>query len=206
MRPLIVLGTANRKKAAELVELMPPQFELLTLADIENPLEIDESGGTFAENAALKATRQAAHLHEWVLGDDSGLTVDALDGAPGLFSARFAGPNCTDADNRRKLLEQLAHVERERRTACFVCHLALADPDGKLVAESSGRCRGRIRALEAGSGGFGYDPLFEVVEYHRTFGELGPAAKSCLTHRARAVQAIVPLFVELVISHEVARG
>ncbi|MEX0979418.1 MAG: non-canonical purine NTP pyrophosphatase, partial [Pirellulales bacterium] len=115
-RPLVVLGTGNRKKAAELVELLPGvPFEVRTLADFDDPLAIDEVGSTFAENAVLKATRQAAHLHQWVLGDDSGLVVDALDGGPGIFSARFAGPHATDADNRRKLLEQLADVEPQRR-------------------------------------------------------------------------------------------
>ncbi|MEX0977629.1 MAG: non-canonical purine NTP pyrophosphatase, partial [Pirellulales bacterium] len=123
---------------------------------------------------------------------------DALDGGPGIFSARFAGPQATDADNRRKLLEQLADVEPRRRTAHFVCHLALADPSGTLVAESSSRCHGRIRREESGSGGFGYDPLFEVIEYHRTFGQLGPAAKSCFSHRARAVYLLLPRMIELV--------
>jgi XTP/dITP diphosphohydrolase len=195
----LVLGTGNRKKAAELVELLPGvPFEVRTLADFADPLSIDEAGSTFAANAVLKATRQAAHLQQWVLGDDSGLMVDALDGGPGIFSARYARLNATDADNRRKLLEELADVEPDRRTAQFVCHLALADPSGKLAAESTGRCHGRIRREEAGSGGFGYDPLFEIVEYHRTFGQLGPAAKSCLSHRARAVYALVPQLIELV--------
>jgi XTP/dITP diphosphohydrolase len=203
----LVLGTGNRKKAAELIEVVPgAPFEVRTLADFDHPLLIDEVGSTFAANAVLKATRQAAHLQHWVLGDDSGLVVDALDGGPGIFSARFAGPHATDADNRRKLLEQLAKVAPHRRTAHFVCHLALADPSGTLVAESSGRCHGRIRCEESGSGGFGYDPLFEVIEYHRTFGQLGPAAKSCLSHRARAVYSLLPRLIELVARGGYARG
>ncbi len=129
----LVFGTGNRKKAAELMNLLAGlPVELQTLADFSDPLAIDEAGDSFAENAALKATLQAAHLHAWVLGDDSGLVVDALDGAPGIYSARYAGPTANDEDNRNRLLEQLAGVELPRRTAHFECHLALADPTGTL--------------------------------------------------------------------------
>ena len=108
-RPTLVFGTGNRKKAGELVDLLAPWgIELKTLADFEAPLEVDESGQTFAENARLKATQQAKHLKQWVLADDSGLAVDALGGAPGVYSARYAGPSATDADNCRKLLAELA--------------------------------------------------------------------------------------------------
>lgn len=189
----IVFGTANRKKAAELVELLAPRgWQLKTLADFDNPLSIDETGTSFAENAALKATRQAVHLRQWVLGDDSGLCVDTLQGGPGIYSARYAGPDATDADNRLKLLETLATVPAERRGAHFVCHLVLADPTGAVRAEAVGRCQGRILQAESGSGGFGYDPLFEIVEYHRTFGQLSPAVKSVLSHRARAMSLLLP--------------
>ena len=188
----LVLGTANRKKAAELAELLEPLgIRIETLADFSGALAIDESGNSFAENATLKATRQAAHLTRWVLGDDSGLVVDALGGRPGIHSARFAGPEATDADNRRRLLEELSSVELERRTAHFVCHLVLADPTGTVRAETTGLCHGRIRHQESGTGGFGYDPLFEIIEYHRTFGELSSIAKACLSHRARAIQALI---------------
>jgi XTP/dITP diphosphohydrolase len=196
--PSLVLGTGNRKKGIELAELLAPLgIRVDTLADFADALTIDESGGTFAENATLKATRQAAHLKRWVLGDDSGLEVDALDGRPGIYSARFAGPGATDADNNRRLLEELGDLEPERRGAQFVCHLVLADPTGSVRAESVGRCRGRIRHEPSGSGGFGYDPLFEIIEYHRTFGDLSAATKACLSHRARAVQSLIPQLVEL---------
>lgn len=189
----LVFGTGNRKKAAELLALVAPLgFELKTLADVAQPLDVNETGQSFAENAALKACRQAAHLGAWVVGDDSGLVVDALDGRPGIYSARFAGPQATDADNRCKLLDELTHVAPVRRTAHFVCHLVLADPSGTIRAQAEGRCQGRILLGEAGSGGFGYDPLFEVVEYHRTFGELSPAVKSVLSHRARAMEQLIP--------------
>ena len=189
----IVFGTANRKKAAELIELLAPLgWKLLTLADFDAPLAVDETGETFADNARLKATLQARHLKHWVLADDSGLAVDALQGAPGVHSARYAGPEATDAENRQKLLAALAGVSDERRGAHFVCHLTLADPAGAVRAEATGRCQGRIRHGESGTGGFGYDPLFEIVEYHRTFGELSPAVKGVLSHRARAIAALLP--------------
>ena len=200
---LLVCGTGNRKKGAELAELLAPWgFTLKTLADYPQAIEVDESGTTFAENAALKSSQQAAHLRAWVLADDSGLVVDALDGAPGVYSARFAGPGATDELNRRKLLEELAGVDLSRRTARFVCYVALADPTGRVRAEASGACHGRIILDERGGHGFGYDPLFEVVEYHRTFGELGPAVKTVLSHRARAVEALLPMLVALAFAGE----
>jgi XTP/dITP diphosphohydrolase len=196
---MLVFGTGNRKKAAELADLLGRlPLELRTLADFKDPLTVDEVGQSFAENAALKATLQAVHLRSWVLGDDSGLVVDALNGTPGIYSARFAGATANDEDNRRRLLDELAGVELPRRTAHFECHLALADPTGTLRATSAGRCNGRIRFEPSGSGGFGYDPLFEVIEYHRTFGELGSAVKSCLSHRARAMHALAPQIEALV--------
>lgn len=200
---LLVCGTGNRKKGAELAELLAPWgFTLQTLADYPQAIEVDESGTSFAENAALKATQQAAHLHAWVLADDSGLVVDALDGKPGVYSARYAGPGATDELNRRKLLEELAGVELSRRTARFVCHVALSDPTGRVRAEASGACHGRIILDERGGHGFGYDPLFEVIEYHRTFGELGPAVKTVLSHRARAIGALLPALVSLAAAGE----
>jgi XTP/dITP diphosphohydrolase len=203
----LVFGTGNRKKAAELAVLAAPLgLTLQTLADFAAPLEIDETGASFAENAALKASRQAPHLGRWVLGDDSGLAVDALDGAPGVFSARYAGPTATDADNRRKLLAALTGVPTAKRTAHFVCHLALADPSGTIRATSTARCQGRIRETEIGTGGFGYDPLFEIVEYHRTFGELSPEVKAVLSHRARAMLAILPAIQALLASGEWTAG
>jgi XTP/dITP diphosphohydrolase len=192
-RPLLVLGTANRKKGLELADLVAPLgIDVRTLADFPNALAVEETGDTFAANAELKATQQARHLREWVLADDSGLAVDALQGAPGVYSARFAGPQATDEDNNRLLLERLAGVPLERRTAHYVCHVMLADPHGEIRAQAEEYCHGRILESEHGSAGFGYDPYFEIVEYHRTFGELGLAVKACLSHRARAMRQILP--------------
>jgi XTP/dITP diphosphohydrolase len=194
----LVLGTHNRKKRGELAELLVPfGFELRTLDEFPNAIEVEETGATFAENAALKATQQARNLNAWVLGEDSGLVVDALGGEPGVLSARFSGPEATDESNNRLLLARLAGVPLEKRVAHYVCHATLSDPAGQVQAESTGYCHGRIRFQGSGHGGFGYDPLFEIVEYHRTFGELGPAVKAALSHRARAVRALVPRMLEL---------
>ena len=201
--PTLILGTANRKKGHELASLFDGLgLEILTLADVSSPLTIVESGATFAENARLKATQQAAHLGRWVLADDSGLAVDALGGSPGVHSARYAGETASDEDNRRRLLAELAGVPAKRRSAHFVCWLTLADPSGRIRAESEGRCNGWIVAEERGNGGFGYDPLFEVREYHRTFGELGGVDKSALSHRARAVGRILPDLRKLISTSE----
>jgi len=195
---LLVLGTHNRKKGQELAGLLAPfGFTLKTLADFSSPLEVEETGETFAENAALKATRQARHLNAWVLGEDSGLCVDALGGRPGVYSARFAGPDATDERNNDRLLQELAAVPDAKRTAHYVCHATLSDPQGNVRADCESTCRGSIRRSPSGTGGFGYDPLFEIVEYHRTFAELGNAVKAVLSHRARAMRQMIPQLVEL---------
>ena len=130
--------------------LAPAAVETRTLADFPNAVHIVEDGDTFAANAALKAVGQARHLGRWVVADDSGLAVDWLHGAPGVFSARYAGPGATDEDNNRRLLDELAPVPPEQRSARFVCHVALADPTGTVRAESEASCRGRIRLRAAG--------------------------------------------------------
>jgi XTP/dITP diphosphohydrolase len=198
---LLVLGTNNPKKREELRELLEPLgLELRILADFPNAIEVEESGDTFAANAGLKATVQAQHLGQWVLGEDSGLVVDALGGRPGVLSARYSGPGATDESNNGRLLEELAGTPLKNRAAHYVCHALISDPQGQARAESRGECHGRIRHEPAGSGGFGYDPLFEIVEYHRTFGELSPAVKSVLSHRARALRQLVPQIQLLIAS------
>ena len=195
----LVLGTHNRKKAHELVELLAPVgLKIRTLADFPEALEVEETGDSFAANAALKAVTQARHLGAWVLGEDSGIVVDALAGAPGIYSARFAGPRATDEQNNRRLLAELGDTPLERRTAHYECHLALSDPAGTVRAQCAGCCHGRIRFEPAGNAGFGYDPLFEVIEYHRTFGELGDRVKPVLSHRARAVEQLIGRLMALV--------
>ena len=190
----LILATRNRKKLQELQDLLDlPELELVTLEAFPEALEVEEAGDSFAANARLKATLQARQLGEWTLGEDSGLSVDALGGAPGVYSARFAGADATDEANNRLLLERLAGVPLPDRTAFYTCHAVVADPTGTVRAEAVGTCRGRIRTQPAGRGGFGYDPLFEIVEYHRTFGELAPAVKRAISHRARAIRQLKPL-------------
>ncbi len=195
----LLIGTTNLGKGRELAELLQPYgFRIRTLQDVDDSIDVVEDGDTFAANAQKKACELALHLNCWVLADDSGLEVNALSGAPGIYSARFAGENASDEQNNEKLLCDLSEISWEKRGANYYCHVAVADPTGVIRAESSGICRGRIRTEPSGSNGFGYDPLFEVLEYHQTFGQLGPKVKSSLSHRARAMRAIVPQLAKLV--------
>jgi XTP/dITP diphosphohydrolase len=194
----LVIGSTNRKKGQELADMLAPWgFRVVTLADVPGAIDVVEDGDSFAANAVLKAAGQARHLGRWVLADDSGLEVDALNGAPGVYSARYAGQGATDEENNRRLVDELGDLPLERRTARYVCHVAVADPTGAIRAESHETCRGRIRFRQAGTNGFGYDPLFEIVEYHRTFGQLGPHVKQALSHRSRALRAILPQLTTL---------
>ena len=198
-RHRLIIGTTNLKKGRELQELLAPfGFDVQTLQETGVPiLDVIEDGETFAANARKKAAEQARHLQSWVLADDSGLAVDALGGRPGVYSARYAGDDATDESNNAKLLCELGDLPLERRSAHYVCHVALADPTGEIRAESADVCRGRILFEPAGSNGFGYDPLFEVVEYHQTFGQLGPHVKAALSHRGRALRRVVPKLLAL---------
>lgn len=195
----LVLGTRNQGKVVELRELLAAlPLAIRSLTDFPGSIAVEETGDSFAANAELKAAEQAKHLNAWVLGEDSGIVVDALNGAPGIFSARYAGPDATDEQNNARLLTELGNTPPERRTAHYVCQLALSDPRGVIRASCGASCYGRIHVEPAGFNGFGYDPLFEIVEYHRTFGQLGPSVKSSLSHRARAVEKLIPLLRELV--------
>jgi XTP/dITP diphosphohydrolase len=200
-KPILVLGTYNRKKGLELADLVAPLgIEVRTLAELPDITEAAETGDTFAANAAIKATQYARQVGQWVLADDSGLCVDALGGRPGVYSARYAGPTAGDEDNNNRLLAELAAVPIECRTAHYVCHATLADPRGQVRAEAEEYCHGRILTERHGDGGFGYDPLFEIIEYHRTFGELAAEVKACLSHRARAMRKLLPEFKRLIQS------
>ncbi len=188
----IILGTSNAKKCVELRLLLAPLgLELLSLADIDGPLDVDETGHTFIENAKLKAAEQARHLSQWTIGEDSGLCVPFLDGAPGIYSARYSAPDATDQRNNEKLLRELAPAKGDQRRAFYISTIALSDPSGQVHIEAEGKCWGRIIEEYRGSGGFGYDPLFELPEYHLTFAELGPTVKSVLSHRARALEKFI---------------
>jgi XTP/dITP diphosphohydrolase len=189
---LIVLGTANRKKGQELCDLFRPLgVDIRTLADYPAIRPVEENGTSFAANATLKASGYARQIAQWVLADDSGLIVDALGDQPGVLSARYAGPRAADQDNNRLLLDNLRNRPLQQRSARFVCCMTLADPEGAIRAECEGLCRGRIVFEPRGRGGFGYDPLFEIPEYHRTFAELGVHVKAYLSHRARTAEKMM---------------
>lgn len=184
----LVLGTHNAKKLAEMRELLSAfSLRVESLSELPDAIEVAETGTTFVENARLKAVEQAQHLGRWVLAEDSGLSVVALNGAPGVYSARYAGEASDDAANNAKLLAELDGVDDARRGAFYTCQLCLSDPRGQVRFEASGTCHGRIAHELRGGHGFGYDPLFVIPEYHRTFGELGPLTKRALSHRARAM-------------------
>lgn len=194
----LVLGTNNVKKRRELMVLLEPfDIEIKTLSDFPNSIEVEETGSTFAENAQLKATEQAVNLGQWVMGEDSGLSVQALDGAPGIYSARYSGAEATDQTNNAKLLEELRDVPPEKRTAWYTCHMCLSDPQGNVHISCEGYCYGRIIAEEKGGAGFGYDPMFEIPELSQTFGELGDTIKSVISHRARAMRMFLPKLLRL---------
>ncbi|MEQ1906507.1 MAG: RdgB/HAM1 family non-canonical purine NTP pyrophosphatase [Pirellulaceae bacterium] len=194
----IVLGSRNKKKARELDDLFgPSDIQLRPLADFPEAVEVEETGSTFQANAILKASVQARHLGRWVLGEDSGLSVSALNGEPGVWSARYAGEPSSDTRNNEKILTRLHGVPLDKRTAWYTCHMALSDPSGKIWIDCAGHCYGRILAEYLGDQGFGYDPLFEVVEYHQTFGQLGLAVKSLISHRARAARIFLREFNRL---------
>ncbi len=193
MPVLLILGTRNRKKRQEIVQILEsPNLTFGDLSEWPEAPEIEEDGSTFQENASKKATVLAKALGHWVLGEDSGLVVPALNGAPGIYSARFAGKQGDDEANNDKLLKELDSFPVEKRGAYYVCTAALSDPQGKVHAVVEGRCHGRILRERHGAGGFGYDPLFLIPEYHKTFGELSAVVKDALSHRARALEKLKP--------------
>jgi len=192
--PRLVLGTRNRKKWDELADLLSElPLEVVDLSAYRSAPEVEETGTTFEENARLKAAGVAKVIGEWVLAEDSGLVVPALKGRPGIYSARYAGTHGDDAANNRKLLAELAPLPDDRREAYYVCVAALADPRGEVRAVAEGQCHGVIAKEPRGEGGFGYDPLFLVPEYHKSFGELSLRVKQALSHRARAIPQLRPV-------------
>jgi XTP/dITP diphosphohydrolase len=185
----VLVSTRNAHKLVEIRQILGPSFELLDLSSVPALGEVEETGTTFNENAALKALAASAHFGGWVLADDSGLEVDALSGAPGVRSARFSGEGATDVTNRALLLEKLAGVPSNQRSARFRCVIALAR-GGEVLAHFSGAVEGAIIQSEKGEGGFGYDPLFVPEGFGETFAELGAETKNRLSHRGRALAGL----------------
>ncbi len=192
----ILLATRNQKKKLELQELLDnPGMRILTLEDIEHIPEIIEDGCTFEENAVKKARETAALSGYTCLADDSGLVVDALEGKPGIYSARFAGPEASDHENNEKLLDLMKDIEVGKRTARFICVIAISTPGGE-VESVYGTCEGRIALAPRGEGGFGYDPLFIPEGYEESFGELPASIKNTISHRAQALKKCQPILAK----------
>ena len=183
----LVLATRNRHKTHEFAAMLGGEFTIRDVSERTDLPEVEESGRTFEENAALKAITISRYVPDLVVADDSGLEVEALGGAPGVYSARYAGNGATDADNVAKLLAELtAHGIDDEATAQFRCVVAVAR-DGGVLRSFNGIVRGVIARRAAGSHGFGYDPIFKPENSHHTFAELGADAKNAISHRARAV-------------------
>lgn len=192
---MLVLATENRHKGEEIRSILLNgglRIEIKTLADFPNVKLPPETGTTYRENAIQKALTVAKGTGHWALGDDSGLEVDALNGAPGLYSARFAGEGATYADNRKKLLGLLGTLPDEKRGAQFVCTIALASPEGRIEIVESG-VKGRIAQSESGEEGFGYDPIFFLPAFRKTFSDLSPSDKNKMSHRGQAVRAALEI-------------
>lgn len=183
----LVIATRNNKKKEELLSLLGDLVKVITLDEIPGVPEVKEDGLSFAENAQKKAEQVAIATGEYVLADDSGLEVDALQGQPGIYSARFAGEAANDNQNNRKLLELMKEVPWEKRTARFRCVIAVANANNWLEMVE-GVCEGRIGFEPRGEGGFGYDPLFIPEGYDQTFAELSAEVKNAISHRGRALK------------------
>ena len=193
----IIVATGNPHKVEEIREILAVHgFRVLSLTDVgaEGIPEPEEDGDTFAHNARIKATQYARAINRMVLADDSGLSVDALGGAPGIFSARWSGLGVTreerDNANNKKLLEELASTPADRRTARFVCAMCLSAADGSVIAETVGEFHGSIGTNTQGVNGFGYDPLFVVDANGQTSAELTSQQKNDRSHRGAATRAM----------------
>ena len=184
----LVVATKNKKKLEEIKEILKGRnLKILSLADYPHAPRIMENGKTFRDNALKKAIKIAKFTQRLTLGEDSGLCVDLLKGKPGVYSSRFAGKDKSDRQNNLKLIKLLGSLPPNKRKAHYFCAVALADKRG-LVGVTQGKCSGFIGFSEKGKFGFGYDPLFVIPQYKKTFAQLGPAIKHKMSHRFRALE------------------
>jgi XTP/dITP diphosphohydrolase len=190
MTKLLVVATGNPGKLREMQAYLSDLDWELTLKPEE--LEIEETGDTFSANACLKASEVAKATGKWAIADDSGLAVDALGGAPGVYSARYGK---TDSERIARLLNELGNTPN--RQAQFACAIAIARPDGAIALTSEGICRGEILDTPRGTGGFGYDPVFYVPEKQLTFAEMPPDVKRSISHRGKAFAALIPQLAKI---------
>ncbi|HOW88597.1 MAG TPA: RdgB/HAM1 family non-canonical purine NTP pyrophosphatase [Candidatus Omnitrophota bacterium] len=192
----LLLATTNLKKLGELQDLLKGlPFRCFSLQDVPEAVDVEETGATFEENAKLKATGYAFQTGMLTLGEDSGICCDALNGAPGILSARFAGPEKNDEANNQKLLDLMKDVPAEKRTAHYESAIAIAEPD-RLIGVVKGQVFGLIAKKPAGTGGFGYDPLFFFPEFNKTFAQVTPEMKHSVSHRGRAWAQALALLKE----------
>ncbi len=193
----LLVATGNKGKLREIRRLLDgADIEIIGLAQLDNPPDVVEDGDSFATNARKKALEMAKFSGYLTLADDSGLVVAALDGAPGVYSARYVGEQGDDAANNAKLLDEMASIPDDRRQAAFHCVVALAWPDGRCETYD-GQISGVILRSARGEDGFGYDPLFLVPEYGKTTAELSLAIKNRISHRGMALRKVIPLLMEL---------
>ncbi|MFM2064454.1 MAG: hypothetical protein RLZZ507_4125 [Cyanobacteriota bacterium] len=190
MTKLLVVATGNPGKLREMQAYLADSGWELTLKPAD--LDVDETGETFAANACLKAAEIAKATGNWAIADDSGLAVDALNGAPGVYSARYGN---TDAERISRLLRELG--DTENRQAQFICAVAVANPEGEIVLQSEGICKGEILYETRGDGGFGYDPIFYVPEKQLTFAQMSPELKKSISHRGNALKSLVPQLLKV---------
>jgi XTP/dITP diphosphohydrolase len=196
MTKAVLVATHNQGKIKEFREMMQDlAIEWLGLAEAGVTVDVDETGATMAENAILKGEAYSKMTGLITLADDSGLEVDALNGQPGVYTARFGGAGLSHAQRYELLLEKMAGVPWEARTARFRCVIVLFGPEG-MLGKVEGTCEGYIATEPAGEGGFGYDPVFYLPEFDKTMAQLPPGAKHQISHRGRAVAAIAPLLRE----------
>ncbi len=194
----LLIASTNPGKIREFRQMLgdPADLQFTDLTEHPGLPVVEETGPTFLANACLKASQYARTLHLWSLADDSGLAVDALNGKPGILSARWAASHqagAGDSDNNALLLRQLAEIPAERRSARFVCSLALADPAGRVILTASDTVEGQILTEPRGEGGFGYDPLFFVPSLGMTTAELSPDQKHRISHRGKALRRLAIL-------------
>jgi len=186
----LLVATRNKKKLKEIKEILSGlELKVISLADYKGMPRIVEDGRTFEQNAAIKASTIAKFTKKLVLGEDSGLQVKALGNRPGVYSARYSGAGATDKRNNSKLLKELKNVPLKKRRARYQCSVALADPGG-IIGVVSGQCDGIIGFRPKGHSGFGYDPLFVIEKYGKTFAELGPEIKHTMSHRYKALKKL----------------
>jgi len=189
----LVIASKNIHKIREIKSILSrliSDIDILSLFDFPDYIPPKETKKTFEENAIIKATHAATTLNKWVLSDDSGLIVPALNGEPGVLSARYAGDNATDADNRKKLLSKIEELEDKECFAYFKCCIAIASPEN-LKNCLCATCEGRLEPKERGGEGFGYDPIFIKHDYNKTFAELNASIKNKISHRRKALDKIL---------------